>query len=90
MEALPTKFVVSEHVLSSVADAVGPRHVAGRACFVAFTYLHRIIRIKVRRLHSDIPENCCVILMLRLSQRRGRTRGEVGGGRVCRGVSPLV
>ena len=37
MEALPTKFVVSEHVLSSVAAAVGPRHVAGRACFVAFT-----------------------------------------------------
>ena len=39
MEALPTKFVVSEHVLSSVAaDAVGPRHVAGRACFVTFTF----------------------------------------------------
>ena len=41
MEALPTKFVVSEgseHVLSSVADADGPRHVAGRACFVAFTF----------------------------------------------------
>ena len=49
-------------------------------------HLHRIIR----RLHSDIPENCCVVLMLRQSQRRGRTRGEVGGGRVCRGVSPFV
>ena len=51
---------------------------------------YRIIRIRVWRLHSDIPENCCVVLMLRRSQRRGRTKGEVGGGRVCRGVSPLV